>query len=154
LSSTDIQEEVIQNGSEQIMDGEIETSAQMPEAESTTTEELMAKIEAELRAIIKENLRRMEEEKKQTPEETEVVEEPQEVLDGVMEVEEQPTPKETDAVKEPQEFPKGATDEEKFGATKDRAGEQRLDVLPAVLFLQCTRGMSAGDRVRDATAMA
>jgi hypothetical protein len=71
----------------------------------------MAKTEAGLRAIIKENLRRMEE-KKQTPEETEAVEEPQEVLDGVMEVEGEPTPKETDAMEEPQEFPEGATDEE------------------------------------------
>jgi hypothetical protein len=33
LSSRDIQEEVIQNGSEQIVDGEIKTAAQMPEAE-------------------------------------------------------------------------------------------------------------------------
>jgi hypothetical protein len=33
LSSTGIQEEVIQNGSEQIVDGGIETAAQMPEAE-------------------------------------------------------------------------------------------------------------------------
>lgn len=39
LSSTDIEEEVIQNGSEQIVDGEIETAAQTPEAESTITEE-------------------------------------------------------------------------------------------------------------------
>jgi hypothetical protein len=35
---------VIQNGFEQIMDGEMETSAQTPGAESTTTEELMAKM--------------------------------------------------------------------------------------------------------------
>jgi hypothetical protein len=33
------QEDVIQNGSEQIVDGEIETAAQMPEAESAITEE-------------------------------------------------------------------------------------------------------------------
>jgi hypothetical protein len=60
LSSTDIQGEVIQNGSEQIMDGEVETSAQTPEAESTITEEFMTKMEAGLRAIIKEYLRKME----------------------------------------------------------------------------------------------
>jgi hypothetical protein len=82
LSSTDIQEEVIQNGSEQIMDGEIETSAQTPEAESTITEEFMTKMEARLRAIIKELLRKMEEEKKRAAEETEAVEESWEVPKG------------------------------------------------------------------------
>jgi hypothetical protein len=35
LSSRDIQEEVIQNGSEQIVDGEIETAAQTPEVEKS-----------------------------------------------------------------------------------------------------------------------
>jgi hypothetical protein len=34
-----LQEEVIQNGSEQIVDGEIETAAQTPEAEATITDE-------------------------------------------------------------------------------------------------------------------
>jgi hypothetical protein len=38
LSSTDIQEEVIQNGWEQIVEGEIETVALKPEAEGTITE--------------------------------------------------------------------------------------------------------------------
>jgi hypothetical protein len=38
LSSTDIQEEVIQNGSEQIVEGENETLALTPEAEGTITE--------------------------------------------------------------------------------------------------------------------
>jgi hypothetical protein len=52
------------------MDGEIETSAQTPEAESTITEEFMTKMEAGLRAIIKEHLRKMEEEKKRAAEET------------------------------------------------------------------------------------
>ncbi|KDR16782.1 hypothetical protein L798_09311 [Zootermopsis nevadensis] len=39
LSTTDIQEEVIHNGSEQVADGEIETAAQTPEAESAIAEE-------------------------------------------------------------------------------------------------------------------
>jgi hypothetical protein len=103
LSSTDIQEEVIQNGSEQIRDGEIETSAQTPEAESTITEEFMTKMEARLRAIIKGNLRKMEEEKKRAAEETE-------------------------AVAESREIPERATDEETSGGTEDRTGEQCLAV--------------------------
>jgi hypothetical protein len=103
LSSRDIQEEVIQNGSEQIMDGEIETSAQTPEAESTITEEFMTKMEAGLRAVIKENLRKMEEEKKRAAEETEAVAESREVSER-------------------------ATDEETSGGTEDRAGELRLAV--------------------------
>jgi hypothetical protein len=37
-----------------------------------------------------------------------------------------PTPKETEAVAEPKEVPEGAPDEETFGATEDRTGEQRL----------------------------
>jgi len=39
VSATDIQEEVVQNGSEQIADGEIETAAQASEAETTITGE-------------------------------------------------------------------------------------------------------------------
>jgi hypothetical protein len=38
---------------------------------------------------------------------------------------EEPAPEETEAVEEPQKVPEGATDEETFGATEDRAGEQR-----------------------------
>jgi hypothetical protein len=37
-------------------------------------------------------------------------------------------PEETEAVAESREVPKGATDEEAFGATEDRTGEQRLAV--------------------------
>jgi hypothetical protein len=96
LSSTDIQEEVIQNGSEQIMDGEIETSAQTPEAESTITEEFVTKMEAGLRAIIKENLRKMEEKKRAA--------------------------EETEAVAESREVPERATDEETSRGTEDRTG--------------------------------
>jgi hypothetical protein len=59
-------------GAVQIMDGEIETSANTPEAESTITEEFMTKMEAGLRAIIKENLRKMEE-KKRAAEETQLL---------------------------------------------------------------------------------
>jgi hypothetical protein len=51
-----------------------------------------------------------------------------EVTHACLEEEKESTPKETDAVEEPQEFPEGVTDEEKFGATKDRAGELRLAV--------------------------
>jgi hypothetical protein len=172
LSSTDIQEEVIQNGSEQIMDVEIETSAQTPEAESTTTEELMAKIEAGLRAIIKENLRKMEE-KKRAAEETkalpETTEACPEVTHACLEQETEPTPKETEVVTESREVPEGRTDEITSAGTEDRAAEQRLavrrhrqprkmvgpgrsllpsaDGLPAAPSLHCSRGMSAGDRV-------
>jgi hypothetical protein len=70
----------------------------------------------------------MEVEEEPTPEETEAVEEPQEVLDGVMEVEEEPTPEETAAVEKSQEAPNGAADEETSTGTEDRTGEQRLVV--------------------------
>jgi hypothetical protein len=40
------------------------------------------------------------------------VEEPQELLDGVMEVEEEPTPEETEVVAEVREVPDRPTDEE------------------------------------------
>jgi hypothetical protein len=56
----------------------------------------------------------------------EAMEEPQEGLDGVMEVEEEATEEETGVVADWQEVPKGATDEEKFGATENRAGDLRL----------------------------
>jgi hypothetical protein len=56
------------------------------------------------------------------------VEETQEVLEGVMEVEEEPAPEETEVVVERQEVPEGALDEETFGATEDRTGEQHLAV--------------------------
>jgi hypothetical protein len=114
----------------------------------------MTKMEAGLRAIIKEHLRKMEETKRAA--------------------------EETEAVEESREVPKGGTDEETRAGTEDRTGEQRLavrshrqrkkraqenggprqkfaafaDSLPAVPFLRCVRGMSAGARVRDATAMA
>jgi hypothetical protein len=42
--------------------------------------------------------------------------------------EKESAPEETEAVTEPQEVPEGATDKETFGATEDRAGEQRLAV--------------------------
>jgi hypothetical protein len=62
----------------------------------------MTKMEAGLRAIIKEHLRKMEEKKR-------AAEEPK-------------------AVEEPQDVPIGAMDEEAIGAAKDRPGEQRLAV--------------------------
>jgi hypothetical protein len=67
-------------------------------------------------------------EKEPTPEETEAVEEPQEVPEGVMEVEEEPAPEKIEVVAERQEAPEGATGEEAIGAAKDRAGELRLVV--------------------------
>jgi hypothetical protein len=57
-------------------------------------ERFMAKMEAGLRAIIKENLRKMEEEKK-------------------------PAAEETEAVEESREVPKGGTDEETRAGTED-----------------------------------
>jgi hypothetical protein len=68
----------------------------------------------------------LEESKEAAPEETEVVAEPQEVLDGEMEVEEEPTPEETEVVVESREVPKGGTDEETSEGTEDQTGEQRL----------------------------
>jgi hypothetical protein len=50
------------------------------------------------------------------------------VMHACLEEEEGPTPEETEAVAEPQEVPEGGTGEETFGATEDRAGEQRLAV--------------------------
>jgi hypothetical protein len=78
-----------------------------------------------------------------------------------------------EVVAESQGVPEGATDQETIGITEDRYGDQRLavrrrrqrkrraqievspgrsllpsaDGLPAVLFLQCARGISTGDRV-------
>jgi hypothetical protein len=51
-----------------------------------------------------------------------------EVTHAWMEEEKESTPKETDAVEEPQVVPEGVTNEEKFGATEDRAGGLRLVV--------------------------
>jgi hypothetical protein len=81
-----------------------------------------------LRSCFRETGACLEEEEEQTPEEMEAVEEPQEVLDGVMEVEEEPAPEPREVVAESREVPEGATDEEKFGATEDRAGELHLAV--------------------------
>jgi hypothetical protein len=70
----------------------------------------------------------LEEKKEPTPEETEAVEEPQEVPEGVVEVEEEPAPEEIEVVEESREVPKGGMDEETSAGTEDRTGEQRRAV--------------------------
>jgi hypothetical protein len=70
----------------------------------------------------------LEEEKEPAPEEPKAVEDPQEVLEGVMGMEEEPDPEETEVVAGRQEVPKGATDAEAIGAAKDRSRDLRLAV--------------------------
>jgi hypothetical protein len=64
-----------------------------------------------------------EEKTKALPETTEAC---PEVTPACLEEKKEPAPEEPKAVAETEEVPEGATDEEKFGATEDRAGELRL----------------------------
>jgi hypothetical protein len=52
----------------------------------------------------------------------------EERTEACLEEEKEPAPEEPEAMEKSWEFPEGAADEEKFGATKDRAGELRLAV--------------------------
>jgi hypothetical protein len=79
-----------------------EKTKALPETTKQIIEEFMVKMEAGLRAINKENLRKMEEKK--------------------------PAADETEAAAESREVPKGGTDEETSAGIEDRTGEQRLAV--------------------------
>jgi hypothetical protein len=93
-------------------------------------EEMMSRMDNNKEEMIKaitgasqESTEACEEQTKALPETTEAC---PEVTHACLEEEKESTPKETDAMEEPQVVPEGATDEEKFGATEDRAGELRL----------------------------
>jgi hypothetical protein len=75
--------------------------------------------------VSRESTEACEEKTKPLPETTEAC---PEVTHACLEEEKESTPKETDAMEEPQEVPEGATDEEKFGATEDQAGDLHLAV--------------------------
>jgi hypothetical protein len=70
----------------------------------------------------------LEKEEEQAPEETEAVEEPQEVLHGLMEVEEEPAPEMPEAVAETEKVPEGATGEEAIEVNEDRSRNLRQAV--------------------------
>jgi hypothetical protein len=100
------------------------TNASLAEMKATIRSGQEEMIKA-ITGVSRESTEACEEKTKVLPETTEAC---PEVTHACLEEEKESTPKETYAVEEPQEFPKGATDEEKFGATEDRAGDLRLAV--------------------------